>query len=76
MEVEEMIDTVPLFTKDDVVAASKCPNFNKGLGPDCFDSNMLKSSTDFNDKIMAEVIDALNKMRILEYLRVGHLVPL
>ncbi len=66
MEVEEMIDTVPFLTKDDIVAASKCSNFNKGLGTDCFNGNMLKSSADLNDKIMAEVTDALNTMRILE----------
>ena len=76
MEDEEMINTSSLFTMDDVVAATKCSNFNKGLGPDCFDGNMLKSSAELNDKIMAEVTDALNTMRIPEYLRIGRLVPL
>ena len=75
-EDEEMIDTVSMFTLDDVVAATKSSNFNKGLGPDCFDGNILKSSTDLNNKIMAEITDALNSMRIPEYLRVGRLVPL
>jgi hypothetical protein len=73
---EEMIDTVSMFTVDDVVDATKCSNFNKGLGPDCFDGNMLKSSTDLNDKVMVEITDALNTMNIPEYLRVGRLVPL
>ena len=76
MKDEEMINTNSLFTVEDVVAATKCSNFNKGLGPDWFDGNMLKSSADLNDKIMAEVTDALNTMRIPEYLRVGRLVPL
>ena len=76
MEDEEMINTSPLFTMDEVVAATKCSNFNKGLGPDCFDGNMLKSSAELNEKIMAEVTDALNTMRIPEYLRIGRLVPL
>ena len=76
MEDEEMINTNSLFTVEDVVAATKCSNFNKGLGPDCFDGNMLKSSAELNDKIMAEVTDALNTMRIPEYLRIGRLVPL
>ena len=76
MEDEEMINTSSLFTMDDVVAATKCSNFNKGLGPDCFDGNMLKSSAELNEKIMAEVTDALNTMRIPEYLRIGSLVPL
>ena len=76
MEDEEMINTSSMFTVDDVVAATKCSNFNKGIGPDCFDGNMLKSSAELNEKIMAEVTDALNTMRIPEYLRVGRLVPL
>ena len=75
-EDEEMINTMTTFTLDDVVAATKCSNFNKGLGPDCFDGNMLKSSVELNDKVMLEITDALNDMRIPEYLRVGRLVPL
>jgi hypothetical protein len=39
---EEMIDTNSLFTVDDIVVATKSSNFNKGLGPDCFDGNMLR----------------------------------
>ena len=73
---EEMIDTASMFTVEDVDAATKNSNFNKGLGPDCFDGNMLKSSAELNDKIMAEVADALNTRRIPEYLSVGRLVPL
>jgi hypothetical protein len=75
-EDEEMIDTQSMFTVDDVVTATKCSNFNKGLGPDCFDGNALRSSTELSDKIMTEITDALNTMRIPEYLRVGRLVPL
>ena len=75
-EDEEMINTMTTFTLDDLVAATKCSNFNKGLGPDCFDGNMLKSSVDLNYKVMLEITDALNDMRIPEYLRVGRLVPL
>jgi hypothetical protein len=37
---------------------------------------MLKSSVELNDKVMLEITDALNDMRIPEYLRVGRLVPL
>jgi hypothetical protein len=75
-EDEEMIDTQSMFTVDDVVTATKCSNFNKGLGPDCFDGNALRSSTELSDKIMTEITDALNTVRIPEYLRVGRLVPL
>jgi hypothetical protein len=65
-----------LFDTDDVVSATKCSNFNKGLGPDCFDGNTLKSSSDLNDRLMVEITDALNTANLPEYLKVGRLVPL
>jgi hypothetical protein len=71
-----MINIMTTFTKDDVITATKCSNFNKGLGPDCFDGNMLRSNVELHDKVMTEIIDALNDMRIPEYLRIGRLVPL
>ena len=64
------------FTKDDVITATKCSNFNKGLGPDCFDGNMLRSNMELHDKVMTEITDALKNMRITEYLRIDRLVPL
>jgi hypothetical protein len=73
---DELINTVSLFTVDDVADAAKCSNFNKGLGPDCFDGNILKSSANLNDKMMVEITDALNNKNVPEYLRVGRLVPL
>ena len=39
--VDEVIDTTGLFSLNDVVEATKQSNFNKGLGPDCFDGNLL-----------------------------------
>jgi hypothetical protein len=75
-EDEEMINTVSAFTVEDVAIAARYSNFNKGLGPDCFDGNMLKQDVEFNDKILTEITGALNDMRIPEYLRVGRLVPL
>ena len=33
--------TSPLFTAEDVMTAVKDCNFNKGLGPDGFDGNLL-----------------------------------
>ena len=75
-EDEEMIDIAAMFTVDDVSAAAKSSNFNKGLGPNCFDGNILKSSVELNEKILTEFADALNTLRIPEYLRVGRLVPL
>ena len=32
------------FTRDEVIEAIKSCNFNKGLGPDCFDGNVLHSN--------------------------------
>jgi hypothetical protein len=39
--VDEMINTTALFSLDDIREATKQSNFNKGLGPDCFDGNAL-----------------------------------
>ena len=35
------IDTSELFRLSDIIEATKASNFNKGLGPDCFDGNVL-----------------------------------
>ncbi len=60
----------------DISEAVKCSNFNKGLGPDCFDGNILKVNQTLCDKISYKVMDALNQGEIPEYLRVGRMVPL
>ena len=39
--IEETINTAALFTLEDITEATKQSNFNKGLGPDCFDGNLL-----------------------------------
>jgi hypothetical protein len=36
-----IIDTSELFRFSDIIEATKASNFNKGLGPDCFDGNVL-----------------------------------
>ncbi len=66
MEDEEMINASSMFNVDDIVAANKSSNFNSGLGLDCFDGKMVKSSEHQNEKIMAEVTDVLNTMIISE----------
>jgi nitrate reductase beta subunit len=33
-----------IFRFTDITEAVKCSNFNKGLGPDCFDGNILKAN--------------------------------
>ena len=32
------------FTQEEVLLAVKSSNYNKGLGPDCFDGNVLKNN--------------------------------
>jgi hypothetical protein len=42
--VDEMINTTALFSLEDIREATKQSNFNKGLGPDCFDGNILSKN--------------------------------
>jgi hypothetical protein len=67
---------VSTFTRDEVVDAMRSSNFNKGLGPDCFDGNVLRNNSQLSEKVMTEITDALNNAIIPEYLRAGRLVPL
>ena len=39
--IEESINTTALFSVEDIKEAAKQSNFNKGLGPDCFDGNLI-----------------------------------
>ena len=70
------IDTTGLFSLNEVVEETKQSNFNKGLGPDCFDGNLLTLNQLLSNKVMQEITDSLNNSQIPEYLRVGRLVPL
>ena len=74
--IEESINTTALFTLEDITEATKQSNFNKGLGPDCFDGNLLTQNEQLGVKVMTEIADALKNSRIPDYLRVGRLVPL
>ena len=74
--IEESINTNALFSIEDIKEATKQSNFNKGLGPDCFDGNLLTKTEELGVKVMTEIADALNNSRIPDYLRVGRLVPL
>ena len=69
-------DNVTAFTKEEVIEATKSSNFNKGLGPDCFDGNLMRNNKTLNDKMITEITNAMNSAYIPEYLRVGRLVPL
>jgi hypothetical protein len=59
-----------------VIEAIKSSNFNKGLGPDCFDGNALGSNAMLKSKVVEEIVNAPNIAVISEYLRIGRLVPL
>jgi hypothetical protein len=61
---------------DDIREATKQSNFNKGLGPDCFDGNILNKNEQLSEKVLSEIAEALNNATIPDYLRVGRLVPL
>jgi hypothetical protein len=37
-------DNVTPFIREEVIEAIKSCNFNKGLGPDCFDGNVLHNN--------------------------------
>ena len=75
-EIMNINTSSEIFSLIDISEAVKCSNFNKGLGPDCFDGNILKSNQSLFDKVSYEVMDALNQGDIPEYLRVGRMVPL
>jgi hypothetical protein len=64
------------FTQEEVLLAVKSSNYNKGLGPDCFDGNVMKNNPQLQDKVVVEITNALNSGSIPDYLRVGRLIPL
>jgi hypothetical protein len=43
------------FTNEEVTEATKCSNFNKGMGPDCFDGNVMRNHKQLEDKIINEI---------------------
>ena len=57
---DESINTTATFSLDDIRLATKQSNFNKGLGPDCFDGNLLTKNVPLGDKVMQEIADSLN----------------
>ena len=73
---DEQINTTATFNIEDIRLATQQSNFNKGLGPDCFDGNVLTKNEQLGAKVMQEIADSLNTAQIPEYLRIGRLVPL
>ena len=43
-EIVNIDTTSEIFRLADITEAIKCSNFKKGLGPDCFDGNILQAS--------------------------------
>ena len=43
------------FTKEEVVEATKSSNFNKDMGPDCFDGNVMRNHKELEEKIINEI---------------------
>ena len=64
------------FTREEVIEAMRNSNFNKGLGPDCFDGNVMKNNPQLQEKIAEEIVTDLNTGAIPDYLKVGRLIPL
>ena len=49
-----------LFRLTDITDAIQACNFNKGLGPDCFDGNVIQTNEALGQKIAFEIMEALN----------------
>jgi hypothetical protein len=65
-----------LFTTEDVVRAIRETNFDKGLGPDSFDGNVLLKSPELHNKVCADVANALNRGMIPDHLKIGRMIAL
>ena len=74
MVVEETIEGTTnsqleeLFRLIDITDAIEACNFNKGLGPDCFDGNVIQTNEVLGQKIAYEIMDSLNLRDIPSYL--------
>jgi hypothetical protein len=74
--VDEMIITTAVFSVEDIRQATLHSYFFKGLGPDCFDGNLVSRNELLGTKVIQEITDALNNCQIPNYLKIGRLVPL
>ena len=57
-----------LFRLTDITDAIQACNFNKGLGPDCFDGSIIQTNEVLGQKIAYEIMDSLNLRDIPHYL--------
>ncbi len=74
--MDESEEEIPLFSSEDIDNAIKESNFNKGLGPDYFDGNMIKNNVTLMRKVNFEIANALNMRVIHDHLKTGRLVQL
>ncbi len=65
-----------LFAARDIAKAIAGTNFNKGLGPDGFDGNVLLKSSELHDKVCADITASLNRGSIPDHLKVGRMIAL
>ncbi len=56
------------FRLSDITDAIQACNFYKGLSPDCFDGNVIQTNVVLGQKILYEILDALNHRDIPQYL--------
>ena len=56
------------FRLTDITDAIEACNFNKGLGPDCFDGSIIQTNEVLGQKIAYEIMDSLNLRDIPSYL--------
>ena len=54
IDTSSSMDVSP-FTKEEVTEASKFSYFKKGMGPDCFDGNVMRNHKQLEEKIINEI---------------------
>lgn len=65
---KEWTHTRSIFTKEDIAAAIKDTNFDKGVGCDAFDGRILKQSKDLQDGVTTLLCEMLNTNSIPNYM--------
>ena len=52
----------------DITDAIQACNFNKDLGPDCYDGSIIQTNEVLSQKIAYEIMDSLNLRDVPNYL--------
>lgn len=65
-----------LFTKDDILEAIENCDFNKGIGPDGFNGQVLNINNDLKQKVGVDLAHCLNTIDIPTHILRGRYVPL